>query len=114
MDATSKAKLRATGSAAAHNGVDNEFFVVWGAGMIGRRLTRLLLQANRPPVALLDIDPRKIGRTRHGLPVLPPEALRPRSALVLGAVGARGARATIRERLRSWGLEETRDFWMVA
>jgi glycosyltransferase involved in cell wall biosynthesis len=89
-------------------------FVVWGAGMMGRRLTRLLVRAGRPPIALLDIDRKKIGRTRQGRPVLPPEALRPKSALVLSAVGARGARALIRERLESWGLEETRDFWMVA
>jgi glycosyltransferase involved in cell wall biosynthesis len=89
-------------------------FVVWGAGMKGRRLTRLLVRAGRPPLALLDIDPRKIGRTRQGRPILPPEAMRPGSALVLGAVGAPGARALIRERLRAWGLAETRDFWMVA
>ncbi|MHC4547568.1 MAG: glycosyltransferase family 2 protein [Planctomycetota bacterium] len=89
-------------------------FVVWGAGMMGRRLTRLLARAGRPPLALLDIDPRKIGRRRRGRPILPPEAVRPGSALVLGAVGARGARALIRARLRGWGLEETRDFWMVA
>jgi glycosyltransferase involved in cell wall biosynthesis len=89
-------------------------FVVWGAGMFGRRLTRLLVRAGRPPVALLDIDRRKIGRTRHGRPILPPEAMRPGSALVLGAVGALGAREEIRARLRSQGLVETRDFWMVA
>jgi len=89
-------------------------FVVWGAGMIGRRLTRLLIQAGRPPLALLDIDRKVIGRTRHGRPILPPEALRRKSALVLGAVGARGARAAIRDRLREWDLEETVDFWMVA
>ncbi|MEE8106458.1 MAG: glycosyltransferase [Planctomycetota bacterium] len=89
-------------------------FVVWGAGMVGRRLTRLLIQAGRAPTALLDIDPRVIGRTRHGRPILPVEAFRPGSAIVLGAVGARGARAQIRERLLSWGLLETRDFWMVA
>jgi len=89
-------------------------FVVWGAGMLGRRLTRLLVRAGRPPVALLDIDRRKIGRTRRGRPILPPEAFRPGSALVLGSVGAAGARAEIRRRLTSWGLVETRDFWMVA
>lgn len=88
--------------------------VVWGAGMTGRRLTRLLERAGRTPIALLDIDPRKIGRTRRGRPILPPEALRPGSALVLAAVGSRGARGLIRERLLSWGLEETRDFWLVA
>jgi len=93
---------------------DGRPFVVWGAGMKGRRLTRLLVRAGRPPVALLDIDRRKIGRTRQGRPILPPEAMRPGSALVLGAVGARGARALIRDRLCAWGLVETRDFWMVA
>jgi len=89
-------------------------FVVWGAGMFGRRLTRLLVRAGRPPVALLDIDPEKIGRTRQGRPVIPAEAFRPGSALVLGAVGAEGARDLIRAALASKGLEETRDFWMVA
>ena len=93
---------------------DGRTFVVWGAGMLGRRLTRLLVRAGRPPAALLDIDPRKIGRTRHGRPVIPPEALRHKSALVLGAVGAAGARETIRARLLGDGLVETRDFWMVA
>jgi glycosyltransferase involved in cell wall biosynthesis len=89
-------------------------FVIWGAGMFGRRLTRLLVRAGRAPAALLDIDRGKIGRTRHGRPVVPPEAFRPGSALVLGAVGALGAREEIRARLRGMGLVETRDFWMVA
>lgn len=89
-------------------------FVVWGAGMMARRLTRLLVKAGRPPAALLEIDKRKIGRARHGRPVIPVEAFRPGSALVLGAVGARGARERIRQRLGAWGLVETHDFWMVA
>jgi glycosyltransferase involved in cell wall biosynthesis len=89
-------------------------YVIWGAGMIGRRLARLLVRAGRPPVALLDIDRAKVGRTRQGRPILPPEAWRPGSTLLLGAVGARGARALIRERLDCWGLVETRDYWMLA
>ena len=89
-------------------------FVVWGAGMMGRRLLRLLLRADRRPHAILDIDPKKIGRTRHGIPVTQPDAVRPGTTLVLGAVGSRGARELIRTRLREWGLEETRDFWMCA
>jgi len=93
---------------------DGRPYVVWGAGMTGRRLTRLLIRAGRPPRALLDIDPRKIGRTRHGIPVIPADAFRPRSALVLGAVGAIGARALIRERLDAAGHRETEDYWMVA
>lgn len=93
---------------------DGRAFVVWGAGMFGRRLTRLLVRAGHPPAALLDIDRKKVGRTRHGRPIVPPEAMRPGSALVLGAVGAPGAREIIRARLSGMGLVETRDFWMVA
>jgi len=93
---------------------DGRRFVVWGAGMFGRRLTRLLVRAGRPPAALLDIDPRKIGRRRQGRPVVSADAFRPGSALVLGAVGAEGARELIREALKSKGLVETHDFWMVA
>jgi len=93
---------------------DGRPFVVWGAGMMGRRLTRLLARAGRPPSAILDVDPNKAGRTRQGRPVIPVESFRPGSALVLGAVGARGARARIRARLDGWGMVETRDYWMVA
>jgi len=89
-------------------------FLIWGAGMTGRRLTRLLIKAGRPPRALLDIDPQKTGRTRHGRPVLPPQAVRMTDLLVLAAVGARGARTRIRSNLNARGLIETRDFWMVA
>ena len=93
---------------------DGRRFVVWGAGMMGRRLTRLFARAGRPPVALLDIDPKKVGRTRHGRPILPVEAFKPGSAVVLAAVGARGARQKIRERLLAWDLQEAEDFWFVA
>ena len=93
---------------------DGKPFVVWGAGMMGRRLTRLLVRADRPPVAVLDIDRAKIGRTRQGRPILPPDAIQPGSALILAAVGSRGARAKIRARLVESGLVETRDFWAVA
>ena len=106
-----KAKARAL---AAGPLAENPRFVLWGAGMTGRRLLRQLLKTGRRPAAVLDIDPRKVGRTRHGVPVVPPEAFSPGSALVLAAVGARGARALIRERLARWGLVEARDFWMVA
>jgi hypothetical protein len=111
VEAFLKAKTRFLLNGPLANGAP---YVVWGAGMMGRRLTRLLVRAGRPPLALLDVDPAKAGRTRQGRPVIPVESFRPGSALVLGAVGAHGARARIRERLRDWGLVETRDFWMVA
>jgi glycosyltransferase involved in cell wall biosynthesis len=93
--------------------------MVWGAGMVGRRLSKHLQREELPLVAFFDIDPRKIGRTRRGLPVLPPEELPacwsryPQPAL-LEAVGARGARSLIRQRLTDFGLVEGQDWWSVA
>lgn len=98
---------------------DRDAVIIWGAGMIGRRLSKHLLRAGAPLVAFIDIDPRKIGNTRRGLPILPPEALpewwgRYHSPVLLAAVGARGARQLIRHRLVGMGLQEGQDWWGVA
>ncbi len=98
---------------------DRDSVILWGAGMTGRRISKHLLRQAVPLKAFVDIDPRKIGRTRYGLPILTSEALpevwrsSPRPA-VLSAVGARGARQLIRSRLTGWGLREGRDWWSVA
>ncbi len=92
---------------------------LWGAGMMGRRLGRLLLREGVPLRAYLDIDPKKIGRTRQGRPIHPPEALpslwskAQRPALVV-AVGAEGARPLIRKRLRDFALREGEHWWFAA
>jgi glycosyltransferase involved in cell wall biosynthesis len=93
--------------------------IVWGAGMIGRRLSKHLLRQGVPLVAFIDIDPRKIGRLRRGLPILSPDELktwwqRYDKPAVLAAVGARGARELIRTRLNALNLCEGRDWWGVA
>ena len=90
--------------------------VVWGAGPIGRAWMRDLRAAGRDVVGAIDIDPRKLGRTvAGGVRVLDVEAgLALRPALVLGAVGSRGARDLIRERLLSAGLHEGKTFLFVA
>lgn len=96
-----------------------ETIILWGAGMMGRRLSKHLLQLEIPLRAFLDIDPRKIGRTRRGLPILSPEELpalweSSPNPILLAAVGARGARQLIRQRLNSMGLCEGSDWWGVA
>lgn len=93
--------------------------LIWGAGMMGRRLSKHLLRLGVPLAAFIDIDPKKIGRERRGLPILPPEELLARwqsyqRPVVLAAVGARGARAIIREQLFALGLREGDDWWGVA
>lgn len=91
--------------------------VVWGAGPIGRHWARDLLRAGIDVPYAIDIDPRKVGRTIAGgrVPVLSvDEGLARRAGVILGAVGSRGARDTIRDRLARERLVEGRDYLFVA
>jgi len=78
--------------------------LVWGAGRVGGRLGRYLLEAGVCLDGFIDIDPAKIGSTRHGLPILDgraeadPSALR--EAYILAAVGGDGGRVLAAELLR--------------
>ena len=98
---------------------DRDAVIVWGAGMAGRRLSKHLLREGVPLTAFVDIDPRKIGRTRRGRPIYAAEALpdlwrqHTRPAVVV-AVGARHAKELIRPRLTAWGLVEGEDWWFAA
>jgi len=98
---------------------DRDAVLIWGAGMVGRRLGKYLLRLGAPVQAYIDIDPRKIGGRRRGRPVLAPEALpeawrRCQNPALLAAVGARGARQLIRRRLVGLGLIEGLDWWGAA
>jgi glycosyltransferase involved in cell wall biosynthesis len=93
--------------------------IIWGAGMIGRRLAKQLERQNVPLAAFVDIDPGKIGHTKRGLPVIAPSDLPTLwnscpNPVLLAAVGARGARRLIRRQLEGIGLQETQDWWCTA
>jgi len=89
--------------------------VVWGSGRIGRRLGRHLLREGATIEAFIDIDPEKIGRTRHGRPILAPDRLPgPGTHVVLAAVGSRNARELIRNRVTGRGYVEGVDFLATA
>jgi glycosyltransferase involved in cell wall biosynthesis len=99
--------------------VGRDAVIVWGAGMMGRRLAKQLQNNQVPLVAFVDIDPKKIGRTRRGKPIIAPDDLlewwdRFENPALLAAVGARGARALIRARLLKMGLVEGQDWWGAA
>jgi glycosyltransferase involved in cell wall biosynthesis len=99
--------------------VDCDSVIVWGAGQMGRRLSKHLERGGAPLTAFIDIDPGKIGRERRGRPIVSPEELRNQleaaeRLVVLAAVSSRGARALIRERLNGMGLREGSDWWAVA
>jgi glycosyltransferase involved in cell wall biosynthesis len=99
--------------------VNRDAVIIWGAGMMGRRLSKQLSRLKAPIVAFVDIDPKKIGRTRRGLPIISPEELIPwwrryENPIILAAVGARGARILIRQRLNEYGFVEAQDWWGAA
>jgi len=89
---------------------------VWGAGREGRWWQRELAVAGVSVTRFIDIDPKKIGRRVGEAPVFGPEALEAKRPgdLILCAVGARGARLLIRDRLIKYGYEEPGDFIFLA
>ena len=99
--------------------VGRDALIIWGAGMMGRRLAKQLERQSAPLVAFVDIDPAKIGRTRRGRPIIAPQDLSERwrkysHPVILAAVGARGARLLIRQQLNEMGFVEGRDWWSAA
>jgi glycosyltransferase involved in cell wall biosynthesis len=89
--------------------------VVWGAGKIARRAVRPLSELGVTIRAWIDIDPRKIGRTHAGAPVVPPDQLPAfRHLPLLIYVGSRGARELIRPRLGPLGFVEGVNAWFCA
>jgi glycosyltransferase involved in cell wall biosynthesis len=98
---------------------DRDAIIIWGAGKMGRRMSKYLLRRDVSITAFVDIDPAKIGRSRRGKPIISPEELidwwsRYDRPVVLVAVGSRGARELIRQRLNEIGLLEGDDWWAVA
>jgi glycosyltransferase involved in cell wall biosynthesis len=98
---------------------DRDAVIVWGAGQMGRRLSKHLQRAGAPLAAFVDIDHRKIGRERRGRPIVGPEAIPAlwrtwANPVLLACVGSRGARTLIREQLLAIGLREASDWWAVA
>jgi glycosyltransferase involved in cell wall biosynthesis len=102
--------------------LDERTLLIWGAGRDGHRLGRALQARGYEIESFIDIDPKKIGHTRLGAPVLDANNLGVKFApgeivehtekrpLVLVAVGARGARELIRSRLAKLSWREPDDF----
>ena len=109
-----KAYYLALGPLCGHDSV-----IIWGAGQMGRRISKHLIRSGIPVTMFLDVDAKKIGRELRGKPIysvddLPVLWSQYRSPVILASVSSRGARALIRNRLRYQGFVETRDYWCVA
>ena len=88
-------------------------FYQWGAGEVGKAWLREWDEHR--PVAVVDINPRKIGRVIHGVPVIAPEGLPgPGAGYIVIAVGAPDARDEIRQRLVPRGYLECDHFSFLA
>jgi glycosyltransferase involved in cell wall biosynthesis len=90
--------------------------LVWGAGPIGKAFARALLEAGHPLRGFVELNPRKIGMSIYGAPVLSDAQAFPLrgTAFGLAAVGQPGARERIRGDLTREGWVEGEDFCCVA
>jgi len=109
-----KAHYLAKGPARDRDGV-----IVWGAGMTGRRLSKHLVREGLPLVAFVEVDKKKIGRTRRGKPIIGVGELldwwgKFENPILLTAVRARKAGPLIRASLAELNLVEGVDWWAAA
>lgn len=92
--------------------------IIWGTGPVGVYLCDILLEQGVEVEAFIEVNPRRVGGKKRGLPVLHFSKIKEytddNNALIIGAVGARGARAEIRQALLDMGKEEGADFLFAA
>lgn len=93
--------------------------VIWGAGPTGKFIHDILVQQNIEVSAFIEVNPARIAGTTRGLPVLHFSEVNQYTCdnstdLIIGAVGARGARDKIRQALLDIGKEEGTDFLFAA
>lgn len=93
--------------------------IIWGAGMTGRRISKHLQRLGVRLTAFIDVDQKKIGRTKRGLPIMSPQDIpllwnQADQPALLSAVAARKARPLIRQYLDDLKLKEGFDWWFVA
>jgi glycosyltransferase involved in cell wall biosynthesis len=94
---------------------DSDRYLLWGYGKTARLLRKALLAHGKSPSYIIELHPRRIGKTIHGAPVIRPEELSmlPRTPLI-ASVSGKGPRGEIRAFLTGMGLEEVRDFICAA
>lgn len=92
--------------------------IIWGTGPTGVYFHDILAEQNVDILAFIEVNPRRVGGIKRGLPVMHYTELRDytrkNEALIIGAVGARGAREKMRQALLDMGKEEGTDFLFAA
>ena len=90
-------------------------YVLWGYGETGRSLRRALAAHGKRAAWIVEVHPRRLGKTIHGAKVVRPEQIPslPRLPLIASVSGA-PARAEIRAHCHRLGLREPLDFLCAA
>ena len=93
----------------------NKRVVIQGAGTTGRTLGRFLKKFGANVTAYIDINPKRVGGTKLGLPVYPPEAMDSfKGSILVAAVASWGARDLIRNLAANAGFTEGVDFFCAS
>ena len=89
---------------------------ICGAGPVGKAWLKEFLAEGIQVRCLVEVNPRKIGKQIHGVPVVRAEdlACMEDTGLILGAVGQKGARESVRANLNPLGFREGEDYIFVA
>jgi glycosyltransferase involved in cell wall biosynthesis len=90
-------------------------YVLWGYGGTGRALRRALAAHGKHPSHIVELHPGRLGRSIHGAPVIPPDALASLRRLpIVASVASRAPRSEIRDYLVALGRRELGDFVCAA
>ncbi len=93
----------------------SDTYTLWGYGGTGKALRRALAKHGKHPAYIVELHPRRLGKTIHSAPVIPPEALTqtPRHPVVVSVAGEQG-REEIRAAMQKMGFRELQDFVCAA
>jgi len=92
-----------------------ERYGLWGYGGTGRALARALREHGKRPRVIVELHPRRIGKTIQGARVITPAELdRERGLPLVVSVAGATARGQIRAELAKLGFRETRDYVCAA
>jgi glycosyltransferase involved in cell wall biosynthesis len=88
---------------------------IWGAGKTGKILFDCLNEYGCAIEGFIEVHPRRVGGEVRGRPVSPVEAIPDLvQGMILVAIGAKGVREKVRQKMREFGRTEGNDFLFVA
>ena len=98
---------------------ERDAVIIWGAGMTGRRLSKHIEREGLPLEAFVEVDQKKIGRTKRRRPIIAVEDLlelwgKYQNPILLTGVRARSAAPLIKASLEELGLVQGQDWWRCA